>query len=68
MTSAEFAEFALEKPEWHYFRSTFGQYGEGYVRLCYANSQKILKMAGKITKSLERKMIFRIKKAEIFAF
>lgn len=44
MTSSEFAEFALEKARIALLPgSTFGQYGEGYVRLCYANSQENIK-------------------------
>ncbi|MFH0820045.1 MAG: pyridoxal phosphate-dependent aminotransferase [bacterium] len=44
MTSSEFAEFALEKARVALLPgSTFGQYGEGYVRLCYANSQENIK-------------------------
>lgn len=39
MTSAEFTEFALEQAGVALLSgTTFGSHGEGYVRLCYANS------------------------------
>jgi aspartate/methionine/tyrosine aminotransferase len=44
MTSDEFANFALEKAEVALLPgNTFGQHGEGYVRLCYANSKENIK-------------------------
>ncbi|MGA2418239.1 MAG: pyridoxal phosphate-dependent aminotransferase [Candidatus Staskawiczbacteria bacterium] len=44
MTSEEFAEFMLEKAKVSLLPGTsFGQYGQGYVRLAYANSIENIK-------------------------
>lgn len=49
MTSAEFAEFALTKAKVALLPGTnFGKYGEGYIRLSYANS------VGNIQEGLDR--------------
>ena len=41
LTSLEFSDFALDKAGIALLPGTnFGKFGEGYVRLCYANSQK----------------------------
>jgi len=46
MTSAEFADFALEKAGVALLPGTcFGDYGEGYVRLCFARESETIKRA-----------------------
>jgi len=46
MTSTEFADFALEKAGVALLPGTcFGQYGEGYVRLCFAKKPEVIRQA-----------------------
>ncbi len=57
MTSQEFAEFALEKANVALLPGTvFGEYGEGYVRLCFTRERKtIMEAMDKLKKALEDK-------------
>ncbi len=57
MTSDQFADLMLEKAGVALLPGTaFGEYGEGYVRLCYATlrQQKIAEALAKIAETLER--------------
>jgi len=55
MTSQQFAEFALEKANIALLPGTcFGEYGEGYVRLCYTRKpEMIIEAMDKLQKALE---------------
>jgi len=46
MTSEEFADFSLEKAQVALLPGTdFGEYGKGFVRMCYVNSQENIEKA-----------------------
>jgi aspartate/methionine/tyrosine aminotransferase len=55
MTSQQFAEFALEKANIALLPGTcFGEYGEGYVRLCFTRkTETIIEAMDKLKKALE---------------
>jgi aspartate/methionine/tyrosine aminotransferase len=59
MTSAEFADFALEKAGVALLPGTcFGEYGEGYVRLCYTREPEIIERGCEnLKKALENRKI-----------
>jgi aspartate/methionine/tyrosine aminotransferase len=55
MTSEEFADFALEKAGVALLPgNNFGEYGEGFVRLCYVNTlENIERAIGKLAEALK---------------
>lgn len=57
MSSQEFVDFVLDEAGVALLPGTnFGQYGEGYVRMCYVNSKEnIIKGLDRIKQSLEKK-------------
>lgn len=57
MTSEQFAQFALEKANIALLPGTnFGEYGEGYVRLCYTRETRtIIEAMDKLKKALEER-------------
>lgn len=57
MTSSEFVDFALQEANVALLPGTnFGEYGEGYVRICYVNSKEnIIKGLARIKIALEKK-------------
>jgi aspartate/methionine/tyrosine aminotransferase len=57
MTSQQFAEFALEKANISLLPGTnFGEYGEGYVRLCYTRRpETIIEAMDKLENALENR-------------
>lgn len=58
LTSEEFSELMLEKAGVALLPGTnFGQYGQGYVRLCYANSRKNIEEAIKRMRQVLKKEV-----------